>query len=221
MSPPPPSKTSSSLAILAAGLLLAAACGKSGPPVPEADPALVKQRADTIMRRAPNAGSVRVCEDADVAAGLTMTQNTLLRLAGAAVADDPEHAAWLHPTELDAPSARTLLDPAAKEPARRAAAAEWLAAPSYLVYRIDNTDAPLALGVKELKRGTIGARLIRHDRSGAAVCTRVFLWQNSKERSDWAIQKTDRAVVDPEVAAALQADLREQYLLQAPGPKRP
>lgn len=198
-------------------VLLGAACARKA--APQADPAAAKARADAIRLAAPNPGAVGKCTDEDLATGLPMTQNTLLRLAGATVDDDAEHAPWVQPPELDGAPARVLLDGAASDTARREAAAAFLAAPGYLVYRIDNVDAPLALGVKELKRGTVSARIIRHHPNGDAACVRVFLWQNSKERSEWAIKKSDRALVDPEVSAALQTDLKEQLLLKVPRPR--
>ena len=61
--------------------------------------------------------------------GATMTWRTLLVLAGAPIAKDPEHAEWINPPELDAPAARTLVDPKADPTAARQAAAALLAAP--------------------------------------------------------------------------------------------
>jgi hypothetical protein len=206
---------SSARSVLVLALVAAPACGKkAAPPPAEADPAKVAALAAQMLQDAPPIGAP-TCKDGELHGGVTLTYNTLLRLGGKPVANDPEHSAWLNPPELDAPEIRTLLDGGAT-PAARQAAATVLAAPFLVVYRIDNVDAPLAIGVKELKIGTVGARAIRYDLRGRPTCVVVFLWQNTKAKSDWAIAASDKTLVDPAVAQALQADLREQYLAHAP-----
>jgi len=82
--------------------------------------------------------------------------------------------------------------------------------------------APIALGVRDLKIGTIGGRLIRYDKAGAPVCVVLFTFQNDKEKSDMAIARSRAAaVVDPEVAKEMRDDLHEQYLKNAPRPVAP
>lgn len=191
-------------------LVVAAACS-SKPSAPEADPAKVQALAVTMVDQMPPPG-IRVCEPTEVIGGATLTTPTLLALAQQKIPADPEFREWVNPADLDSPAARTLIDPAAKPADKRRAAAELLAAPFYLVYRVDLVNAPMALAVKELKRGTVGARAIRYDRTGKVACARVFVWQNDKAKSEWAIQQSDRAQIDPEIAKALQDDLRAEML---------
>jgi hypothetical protein len=216
----------SGLAALAALAALELGCGHRGPPAPEADPAAARARASALLDNSPSPGAVPVCKPADLGGALTLTFPTLLRLAGKPVGPEPENAAWINPAELDAAAARQLADggtgPSTGSPtastttATRQAAAAFLAAPGYVVYRVDNVNAPLALGVKELKIGTVSARAVRFEPSGQARCVQVFVWQNDKARSDWAIERSNLARVDPVVAKALQDDLRDQYLRHAP-----
>lgn len=196
------------VALVAAAAL--AGCART-PARPEADPAKVGALAATMIAQMPPMG-FRACDGPEVVGGFTLTAPTLLALAGQPVPAEPEFRDWVNPPELDAPAARTLIDAKAAAAAKRQAAAEALAAPFYLVYRVDLVNAPIALAIKELKRGTVGARAIRFDKQGAPVCTRLFYWQNDKAKSDWAIKASDRAVIDPAVAKAMQDDLRAQLL---------
>jgi len=205
------SSAPSTLAVLA-GAALAAGCA-SKPAKPEADPGKVTSLAATMIDRMPPPG-FKECDGAQVVGGFTVTAPTLLALAGQPVPADPEFRDWVNPPELDAPAARTLIDAKATSRAKRQAAAEALAAPFYLVYRVDLVNAPIALAIKELKRGTVGARAIRFDEQGTPVCTRLFYWQNDKAKSDWAIKASDRAVIDPAIAKAMQDDLRAQLLIR-------
>jgi hypothetical protein len=210
------SSTRSARVGLAGAALLLGACGKAAPPpAPEADPAQVTQLANAMLANAPTMGAVPPCKDGELRGGASLTHNTLLRLGGKTLAADPEHADWINPPELDAPAFHTLIEGGASTAARQAAAAV-LAAPFYVVYRLDNVDAPLALGVKELKIGTIGARAIRYDRRGLPTCVVVFFFQNDKELSKKAIAESDKTLVDPAVVMALRADLRAQYLASVP-----
>jgi hypothetical protein len=195
-----------------------AACGKShsAPPPPEADPAQVAALAKAMVQNAPAPGMLHDCTHAELDGALTMTHVTLLELAGNTIANDPEHAAWTNPPELDAAPARALLDGKSDVRAKRQAAAQWLAAPAYVVYRIDNVDAPLALSVKELKIGTIGARVIRYEKSGHPSCVSVFVFQNDQQVSAKAIEASDKTLVDPAVAEGLRKDLTAQLLAHAP-----
>jgi hypothetical protein len=76
-------------------------------------------------------------------------------------------------------------------------------------------NAPIALGVKELKRGALGMRAIGYDKKGSPSCVSVFVVQNDKAKSEWAMDKSDRAQIDPAIAKAMQDDLREQLLKKA------
>jgi len=148
--------------------------------------------------------------------GATMTQVTLLKIANEEPNKGPEREDWINPPELDSPAARELIDPAVDETTKRQAAYELLSAPFFLVYQIDLVDAPMALGIKDLKRGTVGARALRFDSKGAIVCIKIMNFQNTLATSDDAILKSNLAVMDPKVAAALRDDLRAQLLLRVP-----
>lgn len=196
----------SALAVL---VLAAGACARAAP---EADPARVQALAAAMLQNAPAPAGAAACTPAALRAGVSLTQRTLLRLAGQEVPSTPERADWINPAELDAPAARVLLDDRASPTARRRAAAALLAAPAYVVYRVDMVNVPLALEVKELKRGALGMRAIGYDRAGAATCALVFTVQNTRETSEWAMDRSDRAVVDPAVATVVRDDLRARLL---------
>ena len=193
-------------------LVAIAACG-SKQKLPEADPAEVKAILQQAVKSFPGPGAPD-CKDTDVVGGATMTALTFFEVAGYTHYNKgkPEYQEYVNPAELDSPAARTLADPKASTKAKRQAAAELLAAPFFLVYHVDLVNAPMALEVKELKRGTVNARAIRFDKRGLLVCVRVFAWQNDKEVSDSAIKRSNKARIDPEVARELQVDLRKQYL---------
>ena len=70
----------------------------------------------------------------------------------------------------------------------------------------------MALGVKELKRGAVGARAMRYDKQGRLECVRVFVWQNDKAVSNDAIARSNKALIDPAVAKQLRDDLAVQLL---------
>jgi hypothetical protein len=185
---------------------------------PEADPAKFLGIADRMVNDVPAPAAVRTCKPDDLV-GSPMTRRTLLLIDNRQLDNIAELSDWMNPTELDAPAARTLIDPAADETARRRATAELLAAPAYLIYRLDLVAAPIALGVRDLKIGTIGGRLIRYDKAGTPTCVVLFTFQNDAEKSDAAIARSRAAtVVDPAVAKAMRDDLHEQYLVHAPRP---
>jgi hypothetical protein len=106
---------------------------------------------------------------------------------------------------------RTLLDEHADERARRRAAAVFLRAHAYVTYRVDMVDVPLALMVKEMKRGFVGVRAIRYAR-GAPTCVKVFNVQNDKAKSEWAMDHANRAAIPPAVAQALRDDYAVQLV---------
>lgn len=198
-------------AFAAAGAIgaVVAGCGK-GASKPEADPAKVHALARRMLENTPAPAGAPSCTHEHLGKGVTLTATTLLRLAKEPVPDKPERADWVNPPELDAPAARTLVDAKASETARRQAAAELLAAPGYVVYRPDMVNVPMALGVKELKRGALGMRAIAYDKHGAPTCLLVFTVQNDRELSEWAMMKSDRARIDPEIAQKLRDDLTVQ-----------
>lgn len=208
------------LACIAAAATTAGACGKSGPKKPEADPAEVKKLAATMLRQVPTPAAARECTEADFDGGVTLTWRTLTLLGGGKPPARPEDEDWINPAGLDVPAARTLLEPKDKTAARQAAA-ELLAAPFWIVYKVDYVNAPMALGVKELKIGTIGTRIIRYEKTGLPGCVLVWFFQNDQKVSDDAIAVSDKAAVDPAVAKILRDDLVEQYLKLAPRPKAP
>ncbi len=188
-------------------LLAVTACGSKKP---EADPAKVQQLAKAMANNPPPFAGMRACVTADFLQP-SMSQPTLLRLAKEEVPDTPERAAWMNPPEVDVPYARVLVE-ASDEKLRRQAAAEFLAAKAYLVYRVDMVNVPMALAVKELKRGAVGIRAIGYDMTGNPICVKPFTVQNDKAKSNWAMQTSDKAVIDPAVAQALRDDLKVQLL---------
>jgi uncharacterized membrane protein YbaN (DUF454 family)/predicted small lipoprotein YifL len=199
------------LALLAALV----ACGSKGK-APEADPAKVTAIAKQMVKTFPGPGA-KECDGKDVVGGATMTATTFFALAGTTYDKaKPEYQEYVNPHELDSPAARTLLDAKASEQQKRQAAAELLAAPFYLVYHVDLVNAPMALAVKELKRGTVGARAVRFDKTGMPQCVRVFYFQNDKALNEAMIAKSNQAVIDPAVAQALRDDLRVQMLKRVP-----
>jgi hypothetical protein len=208
----------SSLSKLA--LVVALGCSSESK-APEADPAQVTAIAQQMMKTFPGPG-MKECDGKDVVGGATLTAATFFAIAGAPYDKaKPEYQDFVNPPELDSPAARTLIDAKASTQAKRQAAAELLSAPFYLVYHVDLVNAPMALEVKELKRGTVGARAVRFDKRGYAQCVRVFYWQNDKAVSDDAIAKTNKARVDPDIAQALRDDLRAQMLRRIPALTQP
>jgi len=205
---------------LIAACCLAASCGKSAPAKPEADPKKVVALAAKIVLDVPAPAVVRACKPEDLV-GISMTQVTLLQVAHDKVDDTPEHADWINPSQLDSPAARVLADPKADATAARQAAAEVLAAPGYTVYRVDIVNAPLALGVKDPKIGTISGRVFHYDKSGSIVCATLFDFQDDPKVNDWALAHADHAYVQPEIVRALREDLNAQYLKYAPRPPPP
>jgi len=189
---------------------LATACTTSHKP--EADPARLTTIMKAMDKNTPAPGGAPVCTPDQMIGGATMTQVTLLKIAEEPANIGPSRDDWINPAELDSPAARELIDPSTDETTRRQAAYELLSAPFYLVYRIDIVDAPMAIGVKDLKRGTVGARVFRFDRKGDIVCVKVLAFQNTLAKSDWAILKSNLAVMDPKVSAVLREDLRSELL---------
>lgn len=207
-------------------LALACAGGCSSKPaakLPEADPARVATLATTMLRNVPVPAGAPECKFDQLLGGATLTRRTLIELAEQEMIKRPEVAEWVNPTEVDSPAARTIIE-SKDVTLRRQAAAQLLSAPFYLVYHVDLVDTPIPLGVKDFKRGNVGARALRYDTSGNVSCVMVFFWGNDPAKTEWAMKKSDKALIDPEVQKEMQQDLRRQMLkrvaaLAAPAPK--
>lgn len=205
-------------------LLAAAVCGCSHPaPQPEADPAKVGALGKQLVANMPGMAAVRQCKDADFVDATTLTFRSLLLLAGEAPSPtEPRDAEWVNPPDLDAAPIRALLDAKTDATAKRRAAASVLASKAFVLYKVDVVNAPMALGIKELKTGTILSRAIRYEANGQPTCVINVDFQNDRAKSDWAISVSDKAWIDPAVAKALRDDLAVQFLKNAPGqPKTP
>jgi hypothetical protein len=199
------------IALLAAGLALGAGagCGKEGP---KGNPAAFVALAKTMIGNVPTPGAPE-CSGDQILGGATMTMITLLHIAKQPYDQTkPERDDFVNPPELDVPAARVLADEKASEADRRRAAAELAVAPFYLVYMIDHVDVPMALGIKELKLGIAGGRALKYDKRGTLQCVRVFNWYNDEKVSDDAIARSNKAVIDPEIAKLLRDDLTAQLL---------
>jgi hypothetical protein len=206
------------LLILACALV---ACGKSGPKKPEADPAEVTKLTATMTREVPAFAAVRDCTPDDYKATTPLTFRSLLLLAGKPLQEArPEVEPWTNPPELDAPAVRTLLDGKDKL-ASRHAAAELLASPGFMIYKIDHVNAPMALGVRELKIGTISGRVIRYEKTGLPACIELFHIQSDPKISDDAIEVSDKAAMDPAVVKILREDHTVQLLKKLPRGTKP
>jgi hypothetical protein len=193
---------------------LVAAC-KPAPKAPEADPGRVKTLAAKMANNMPAPQAVRPCHPDDYKGLPTLTFTSLLKEGGLPVRSDPEYRDWINPIGLESPSIGELAGSDAT--AQRRAAATLLGAPAWIVYRVDLVNAPMALGIKELKIGTIGARAIRFStKTALPECVEIFYFQNDQQKSDYAISKSDRAIIDPAIAQMLRDDLAAQYLTHAP-----
>ena len=203
-------------------LLVAAACSgdkKKEPPKLEIDPAKVQPYALAIYENAPSMGSARNCTDADFqGGGIAMTQNSLRTLVGKKPDKEATHLPWVNPTEVEDPIVRMLVAPPPNADPHLVRQAAWafLQAPFYIVYRVDNVNAPIALNIRELIRGTVEARVLRHERNGTATCSKLIYFQNDKAKSDAAIAASDKTLLDPAIIKAMQDDLHDQYLKHVP-----
>jgi hypothetical protein len=161
--------------------------------------------------------SVRECKDADYANTIPMTWRSLRTIAGDPITKENREADWINPPQLDAPAIRMLLE--SKDPTmqRRAAATILAKNAAYLVHKVDVVNAPIALGIKELKIGSASARAIRYERNGKPTCVSLVDFTNDRAKSDWAISVSDKTLIDPAVAKAMRDDLADQYVKHAPG----
>jgi hypothetical protein len=191
-----------------------AVCGvvACGARVPEADPDAVTKLFARMVEAVPSPGGVAECAWADLASdGATLTRRTFYELARAPLSASPTNEPWVNPHELDSPAARVLLD-SKDDSERRRAAAELLSASSFLVYHNELIDVPLALGVKDFKKGYAGARALRYDKSGKPVCFRSFVWTSTPAKKAWAIEVSDRPRISDEVRDEMRRDLRAQMI---------
>ncbi|MBA3463270.1 MAG: hypothetical protein H0T46_25165 [Deltaproteobacteria bacterium] len=191
----------------ALALLLVTACGGKTSGL-DADPAQVAALATTMIQNTPAPAALPACTTAQLAAP-SLTARTLIQLAGQEIPDRHERTDWINPSELDEPAARTLVDPAATAEAKRAAAGTLLGKSKFIVWRPETVDVPLAVGSKELRRGIVGFRALGYDRAGNGTCITVFTIKNDKAVSEWAMDKSDKAEVDPAISKALQQDLKK------------
>jgi len=195
-------------------LLAAVAACRSTPKQPEADPALVKALAAKMAQNMPAPQVARPCQPKDYVGLPTLTYRTLLQLADLPIKADPDHSEWINPPQLESPIVHDLTG--TDVTAQRRATALMMGVPAWVIYKVDLVNAPMALGIKELKIGTIGGRAIRFGRNGLPECVEIFYFQNDQKVSDDAISKSDRAIIDPAIAKILRDDLAQQYLMHAP-----
>lgn len=193
---------------LVAIALFALAIGGCRKKPPEADPDRVRALADRLLRITPPLAGVRACVEADYEMP-AMSLVTAIELAKETMPDRPEFERWINPPEIDAPAFRTILE-SKDDTARRRAAHQLLNAKGYIVYRVDMVNVPLALEVKELKRGAVGVRAVGFDKNDQVICVRNFIVQNDNEKAEWAMKTTTLPTVDPMVAKALRDDLTVQ-----------
>jgi hypothetical protein len=198
---------------VAAVVVAVAACSKAAK-LPEEDPAKVTALAKAMIDNVPTPGAWKACKFEELIGGATLTRRTMLELAKQPI--DPksnELQEYVNPPELDSPAARVLIDNTDQTELRQAAA-ELLAAPFYLVYHIDLVDVPIPIGVKDFKRGYVGARALRYDKTGRLACAMTFVWTNSPAKQKWAVEISDKPLIDPAVAKEMQQDLRAQMLVR-------
>ena len=197
-------------------LLAVAGCPRKGSP-PEADPAKVAALAQVMIKNIPPPAGARDCTVGDLHA-TPLTARTMFQLGAEPLPEKvPEYDEWINPPALDAPAARVLLDKGASETDRRPAAAALLGATSFIVYKVEMVNVPIALGVKELKRGALGMRAIGYDAKGSATCLLVFTVQNDNKVAEWAMDQSDKALIDPAIAKAVRDDLTKQLQTRIAG----
>lgn len=190
-------------------LVALAACGSKAP---DGDPKKVEKLATSMLKNVPFPAAVKDCTDADFAGTYPLTERTVVKLSKQAIPAEPEYAEWVSPAEVDFPSTFQLADDNAAESNKRTAAGELLAAKGFVLYHVDIVDIPIAVGIKELKRGYAGYRAIRYDHTGKPTCVKVFVVKNSKKVAEWAQDQVEKsALVPPEVQRAVQDDFRVQY----------
>jgi hypothetical protein len=216
------SERSSRRELVACALLVLVGCSKEGDSAPAGkkkplgDPAAVKKIAEVMKKTDPPPAASRECKPEDYAGVMTMTFPSMFKLSGETKVyrDGHENADWVNPYDLDHASVRTLLDASADAAAKGEAAGEFLAAQSYLIYRIDLVDVGLAFAFKDIKRGLVAARGIKYDKSGRLVCITTYTFTPSKKVSEWAMDEAEKGGVKVKdiVVEKLREDLRVRYL---------
>ena len=88
--------------------------------------------------------------------------------------------------------------------------------PIAVSYGLTESGRALLPAMRELIRGTVEVRVLRHERDGKATCSKLVYFQNDKAKSDAAIAASDKTALDPAVIKAMQDDLRDQYLKHVP-----
>lgn len=186
-----------------------AACGSKGP---DGDPKKLSETVDKMLRNIPLPAQLPECKPADLADNLPLTERTAIKIAATLqMPPEAEYSEWTNPSELDYPNAFQLADPNAPESEKRKAAGEIMTSKGVVLYHVDLVDIPIAVEVKELKRGYAGYRAIRYDMKAKPTCVVVFAVKNSKKISEWAMDQVEKAaIVDPAVARAVQDDFRTQ-----------
>lgn len=204
-------------------IAMALICGCQTARQPEADPAEVQALAARMLANSPVPAALPACSATELRAPVTVTFRTLRLLAGQTVEQSAhETADWVNPTALDSTPARTVLDDKAEVVRKRQAASALLTAASWIVYRVDLVNAPMALGVKELKTGTITGRIIRYDRrSSRPTCVTQWGVQNSDDKTQWAISTSNKPYIDPAVMQVLRDDLVTRFIAHVRGESAP
>jgi hypothetical protein len=196
------------LALVLLGVV-STACG--GSKKADGDPEKVKELAGKFLKNIPMPAALPECTPADLTGTFPLTEMTAVKLAKMPMPKEVEFADWTNPSELDFPTAWVLADESSPAATKREAAGELLAGKGFVMYHIDLVDIPIAVGVKELKRGYAGYRAIRYDTKGKATCVQVFAVKNSKKVAEWAQDQVEKAsIVEPAVARAVQDDFRAQ-----------
>ena len=159
---------------------------------------------------------MRDCKPEELGGTDEVTSRTLHELAGQKVGTRARGRRLDQPARDSTRRRRGRSSKRHRATAKREAAAELLAAPAWIVYHVDIVNAPMAIGVKELKIGTIAdaPHPLRQGRA-AGVRDGVLLPEHpSEDRLGDLI--TNKAYVDAAVAKELRDDLTAQYLKLVP-----
>ncbi len=201
-------------------LVALSACGSKKATGNDGDPAKLQAVAKKMVVNVPPPAGARPCTIGDLM-GTQLTMTTLLRLAADPVPDKFEYQEFVNPPSLDALEATVLLDAKSSDEDRRTAAGRLLAAKTFIVIKTEMVNVPMALGVKEMKRGALGMRAIGYDATGTPTCIHVFTVRNDKQVSEWAMDQSDKPLIDPAVAKALRDDLTVQLVKTIADQKQP
>src|SRR6185312_1918408 len=89
-------------------LLALAGCKAAAKPPAEANPAQVKALAAKMASNMPAPQAVRPCRPEDYKGIPTLTFRSLLGIGGLPIKDDPQHADWINPPELESQAVHDL-----------------------------------------------------------------------------------------------------------------